>query len=173
LLNAKKRDSQDICFMPRGGTAAFLEKHARNKPLPGNFTDADGRVLGRHKGIAGYTVGQRKGLGLSMPAPMYVTAVCAKSNTVTLGGAESLYSTALLAEKVNFIAAAGLEGDVRVTAKIRSGQPEQAATVRQISNDCIRVDFLRPQRAVTPGQAVVLYDGDCVVCAGTIVKALA
>jgi tRNA-specific 2-thiouridylase len=134
----------------------------------GNIIDEDGRVLGTHRGIIRYTIGQRRGLGVARNSPVYVKAKSAANNTVTLGPEESLYATSLTANDLNMIAYARLERPLRVTVKTRYLQKEQWATVEQTGCDTLRVDFDEPQRAITPGQAVVLYDGDVVVGGGTI-----
>ncbi|MCD7953303.1 MAG: tRNA 2-thiouridine(34) synthase MnmA [Synergistaceae bacterium] len=168
FVNAKKRESQDICFVPDGDYAAFIERYTREPNCPGDFVDGGGRVLGRHRGFVRYTIGQRRGLGLSLREPLYVCAKRAADNTVVLGRSEELFSKSLTASELNLIACDRLVAPTRVKAKVRYKQREQWATVEQTAEDRIRVDFDEPQRAVTPGQAVVLYDGDCVVGGGTI-----
>lgn len=166
--NANKRDSQDICFVPDGDYASFICRHTGKAFPPGDFVGTAGQVYGRHKGVIQYTVGQRKGLGLSFPQPMYVCAVDPLQNQVVLGKHEELFASALTAGDVNLISVPALEAPLRVKAKIRYRQPEQPATVVQTGPDEIRVVFDEPQRAITKGQAVVLYDGDTVVGGGTI-----
>ena len=168
LVNAKKKDSQDICFAPDGDYARFIEQYTGIQSQEGVFKDKQGNTLGRHKGVIHYTVGQRKGLGLSAGEPLYVCEVCAQSNTIFVGSQEQLYAKALTARDINLIATNRLEGPVRVSAKIRYNQTEQPASVWQLDEDAIRVEFAQPQRAITKGQAVVLYDGDVVVGGGTI-----
>jgi tRNA-specific 2-thiouridylase len=166
FVNAKKHESQDVCFVTEGNYGDFIERH-RGKPCPpGNFIDAEGSVLGRHKGLIRYTVGQRKGLGLSFPHPMYVCGKNLRDNTVTLGDEELLYSKVLFAEDLNWIVPPSPV--LRVKAKTRYRQPEQEATV-WVQGGRMRVEFDAPQRAIAAGQAVVLYDGDAVVGGGTIV----
>jgi tRNA-specific 2-thiouridylase len=166
FINAKKHESQDVCFVTEGNYADFIEHH-RGKSCPsGNFIDAEGSVLGRHKGLIRYTVGQRKGLGLSFPRPMYVCGKNLRDNTVILGDEKCLYSRVLFADDLNWIVPPS--PIFRVRAKTRYRQPEQEATVR-VEGDRIRVEFDEPQRAIATGQAVVLYDGDAVVGGGTIV----
>jgi tRNA-specific 2-thiouridylase len=165
FVNAEKHESQDVCFVTGGDYADFIEHHRGGRCPPGNFIDAEGNVLGRHKGLIRYTVGQRKGLGLSFPRPMYVCGKNVRDNTVTLGGQELLYSKALFAEDLNWILPPSPL--LRVKAKTRYRQPEQEATVR-VEGGRMRVEFDVPQRAVAAGQAVVLYDGDVVVGGGTI-----
>jgi tRNA-specific 2-thiouridylase len=166
--NAAKPDSQDICFIPGGDYAGFIGRYTGHVPECGNFTDTGGNVLGRHRGIIHYTVGQRKGLGLSAPEPWYVCRICPDDNTVVLGKAGDVYTKALTARGINLIAADQIDGALRVHARIRYSQPEQPATVLQTGPDTIRVEFDAPQRAAAKGQAVVLYDGDTVIGGGTI-----
>lgn len=167
FVNADRGDSQDICFIPDGDYAGFIRSHSGKEPAPGNFVGTNGEVYGRHKGIIHYTVGQRKGLGLSFPQPMYVGGIDAGRNEVLLCRHEELFSTELTADQINFIAYE-IDGPVRVKAKIRYHHTEQPATVTRTGQDSISVVFDEPQRAVTKGQAVVLYDGDAVVGGGII-----
>lgn len=168
LTNADKADSQDICFVPDGDYMAFLERYGGVKPLSGDFVDEAGCILGRHKGLERYTIGQRKGLGVSADAPLYVLRKDLPANTVVLGPDSALYTRELTAERVNWISIPGLTGTMAVTAKTRYSQREAAAIVEAIVDDRIRVIFEEPQRAITAGQAVVLYDGEKVVGGGTI-----
>ena len=168
FVNAEKHDSQDICFVPDGDYAAFITRYSGKIFPEGNFVDRSGKVLGRHKGIVHYTVGQRKGLGLALPEPLYVCRICPEENTVVLGRNEDLFTTDLTAHGINLISVPDLSVPMRVKAKIRYRQPEQWATVMQTGKDELHVVFDEPQRAITPGQAVVLYDGDTVVGGGTI-----
>lgn len=170
LANAQQADSQDICFIPEGDYTAFLRRHGGVELIPGDFVDRDGRVLGRHKGLPCYTTGQRKGLGVSAEAPLYVLEKNAAGNTVTLGPDSALYTRDLTAEKMNWISIPSLDGPMAVTAKTRHSQREAAALAEPLPDGLLRVVFQEPQRAVTPGQAVVLYDGKSVVGGGTIVK---
>ena len=168
FLNAKKRDSQDICFVVNGSYADFIESYPKRALLPGDFVDRCGNVLGRHRGIARYTVGQRRGLGISFGEALYVCKTDSASNTVTLGREEELYSKTLTADNINLIACESIERPMRLSAKIRYGQKERSATVVQTGADELTVTFDEPQRAVCAGQALVLYDGDTVVGGGTI-----
>ena len=170
LANAQQADSQDICFIPEGDYTAFLRRHGGVELIPGDFVDRDGRVLGRHKGLPCYTTGQRKGLGVSAEAPLYVLEKNAAGNTVTLGPDSALYTRDLTAEKMNWISIPSLDGPMAVTAKTRHSQREAAALAEPLPEGRVRVVFQEPQRAVTPGQAVVLYDGRSVVGGGTILK---
>lgn len=168
LINARKPDSQDICFVPDGDYAKFIE-FSLNKPAePGNFTDICGNVLGKHKGIIHYTIGQRKGLGITFGKPKFVVAKDAKSNTVTLGDNENLFSDTLTACDLNFISIDALKSRMRVKIKARYKQPEVDGYIEPLENGEVRVVFDKPIRAVSPGQAVVFYDGDYVVGGGTI-----
>ena len=168
FVNARKHDSQDICFVQDGNYSGFIEQHTGKKYPEGNFIDTSGNILGRHRGIIHYTVGQRKGLGLAFAAPMYVCAVNAEDNTVTLGRNDELFSKKLIAKDINLISRASIYEPLRVKAKIRYRQSEQWATAVQLDGDTLEVEFDEPQRAITRGQAVVLYDGDTVVGGGTI-----
>ena len=173
FVNARKRDSQDICFVPDGDYGAFLQRYTGKTYPEGDFLNLQGQVIGHHRGAACYTLGQRKGLGLAMGAPVYVCAKDMQRNTVTVGPGEALFSPALRAGDWNWYPFPTLTAPIRVTVKTRHSQLEQAATVYPEENGFARVEFDVPQRAVTPGQAVVLYDGDMVVGGGTITEALA
>jgi tRNA-specific 2-thiouridylase len=169
LINAAKGDSQDICFVPDGDYGGFIERRTGKTYPPGDIIDREGTVLGRHRGLIRYTIGQRRGLGVAANVPIYVAAKSVAHNTVTLGPDSSLYGTSLVARDINLIACERIERPLRVTVKTRYLQTEEPATVEQTGDDSLRVDFDRPQRAITPGQAAVLYDGDMVVGGGTIV----
>lgn len=168
FFNAHKKESQDICFVPDGDYAAFIRETTGRADEPGKFVDESGRVIGGHKGLIHYTIGQRRGLGLSLREPLYVRAKNAADNTVALCPESGLYSKTLTASRANFITAEKLNRPARVRAKIRYRAPERPATVEQLSEDKIRIEFDEPQRAITPGQSVVLYDGDYVVGGGVI-----
>lgn len=168
--NAKKHDSQDICFVPNGRYTEFIEGYTGKHYPPGDFIDASGHVLGRHGGIIRYTIGQRKGLGIPASAPLYVTKIDPADNTVTLGHNDELYFRTLTATDLNLIAVDQIDRPMRVKAKIRYRQSEQWATVTQIDADTAEARFDEPQRAMTKGQAIVFYDGDIVVGGGTIWK---
>ncbi len=170
FVNAHKQDSQDICFVPDGDYAAFIERYTGTPLVAGDFVDQTGRVLGRHRGVVCYTIGQRKGLGLSLPAPLYVCRKSVADNTVVLGPSEQLFTRELDADRVNWIAFdAPPATPIRVKAKVRYKQAEQWATVTATGDATMHVVFDEPQRAIAAGQAVVLYDGDAVVGGGTIV----
>ena len=168
FYNAKKRDSQDICFVPDGDYVSFIQKYTGRKYESGNFIDVSGKVIGSHKGIIKYTIGQRKGLGVSFNKPLYVCSKCVENNTVTLSEEKYLYSDELEACDINLIACDKIEGEIKVKAKIRYNQEEQPATVRQTGKDRLCIKFDEPQRAIAKGQAVVLYDNDTVIGGGTI-----
>ena len=172
FINAKKRDSQDICFVPDGDYMAFMARYTGKCYEGGDYLDLSGKVVGRHKGAVAYTLGQRKGLGLAMGAPVYVCGKDMATNTVTVGPNEALFHTSLRASDWNWIAIENLTEPIRVMAKARSRMTEQPATVYPEGNGFARVEFDEPQRAITPGQAVVLYDGDTVVGGGTITEVL-
>ncbi len=168
FVNARKRDSQDICFVPDGDYASFIEKYTKESFPCGDFVDLDGNVLGEHKGIIRYTVGQRKGLGIALGKPAFVCSKNVESNTVVLGNNEDLFTSELTAHDVNLIACDGVDTPMRVGAKVRYNQKEQPATVIGMNDGGVRVIFDEPQRAVSKGQSVVFYDGDIVVGGGII-----
>ena len=172
FINARKHDSQDICFVPDGDYAAFMERYTGKAYQPGDFLDLNGNVVGKHQGAVRYTLGQRKGLGLAMGAPVYVCAKDMEKHTVTVGPNEALYSTNLISEDWNWFPFPALTEPLHITAKARYNQPPQPATVYPEADGAARVVFDAPQRALTPGQAVVLYDGDMVVGGGTITKVI-
>ena len=171
FVTARKRDSQDICFVPDGDYVAFMERYTGKQYPAGDYLDREGNVLGRHRGAVCYTLGQRKGLGIALGAPAYVCGKDMEKNTVTLGPNEALFSSALRANDWNWYPFPALTEPMSVTAKIRHSQFEQAAVVYPEENGFARVEFDTPQRAVTPGQAVVLYRDDLVVGGGTITEA--
>ena len=168
LPNAQKGESQDICFVPDGDYASFIESHLGRTFPAGDFVTRDGVVLGRHRGMIRYTIGQRRGLGLALPAPLYVCEKDLANNRVVLCSNEELYSKTLTARDVNLITVDRIDRPMRVQAKVRYSQAAQPATVEQLDESHIRVVFDEGQRAITKGQAVVLYDGDYVVGGGTI-----
>ena len=168
LINAKKRDSQDICFIPDGDYAAFIKRSLGKTYPKGNFIATDGRVLGEHQGIIHYTVGQRKGLGIALGKPAFVKSIDPQNNTVTLCDNEELFSKEVTAKNINLISVDSIREPMRVKAKIRYRHEAQWATATQTDADTLEVIFDEPQRAVTKGQALVLYDGDTVVGGGEI-----
>lgn len=164
---AAKKDSQDICFVPDGDYAAFIERHTGEKSIPGSFVDSDGKVLGQHKGILHYTVGQRKGLGIAFGEPRFVLRINPRENTVALGTKEELMVRQAYVSGVNYMACDALSGELRVTGKLRYSQREASCTIRP-QKDGILAEFDEPQRAATPGQAAVFYDNGCILCGGVI-----
>lgn len=168
LINAKKPDSQDICFVKNGDYADFLVNKMGVKQQKGSFVDVLGKNIGQHKGIIHYTIGQRKNLGIAIGKPAYVVSKNKENNTVTIGSEKDLYTKKLVATDVNLIAINELDTSIKVTAKTRYSQKEAKATLHPVSQDEILLEFEDDQRAVTPGQAVVFYDGDIVVGGATI-----
>ena len=168
LTNANKKESQDICFVPDGDYAAFIKRETGIAFPKGEFVTEDGRVLGTHKGIIHYTVGQRRGLGLALPAPLYVKGKDTKTNRVILCPSDGLFSNELTAHSVNWIAFDDLDSPIRLEAKIRYGARQTPCTVIPQGEGPVRVVFDEPQRAVSPGQSVVFYDGDLTVGGGII-----
>lgn len=168
FINAKKRDSQDICFVPDGNYSAFIEKYTGKKYPNGNFISKDGNVLGEHSGIIKYTIGQRKGLGVAFGTPVYVCSKNVQDNTVTLGSNDDLMSTKLYADNFNWIIEKPIDR-IECFAKTRYNMKEQSCTA-WIEGDRVAVEFSEPVRAVTIGQAVVLYKGDYVLGGGTITE---
>jgi tRNA-uridine 2-sulfurtransferase len=166
LAVAEKHDSQEICFVAPGEHADFVQKRAG---IPsGAVRDHAGRVLARHEGVHRFTIGQRKGLGVSSPIPLYVLGIDAESATVTVGPREALERTTLSASRVNWISGDTPPGAIRAHARIRYRHREAAATITPLPDAHVAVTFDEPQSAITPGQAVVFYDGDCVVGGGWI-----
>ncbi len=169
FVNANKPDSQDICFIKDGKYGEFIEEYSGFKSTPGEFVDKSGNVLGKHKGIINYTIGQRKGLGLSLKSSMFVCEKDILNNRVVLGYSDDLMSDTLVATDVNFIPFDKPEDNLKVTAKTRYKQKEEPATLTMLDNGDVLVKFDKPQRAITKGQAVVFYNGDIVVGGGTII----
>lgn len=168
LVNANRRDSQEICFVEDNDYVKFIEEKYGYKSKKGNFVDLSGNVLGQHNGIINYTVGQRKGLEIAFQKRKYVLNVEADKNEVVLGDNEDLFKDSLICREVNFISIDKLLNPLEVTAKIRYSAKPEKATLIPIDKDSIKVVFDEPQRAITPGQSVVFYDGDIVVGGGTI-----
>ena len=172
LITAHKRDSQDICFIPDGDYVSFLRRFTGKTYPAGDYLDLSGKVIGTHSGSVCYTVGQRRGLGIALGQPAYVIRKDAVHNTVTLGPNEALLSPGLLADHMNWILPYEKDTPIPCSGKIRHSQTEQPATLYpQADGSCIAV-FQEPQRAVSPGQAAVFYQGDTVICGGTIRSAL-
>ena len=170
LPNAGRPESQEICFVPDGDYRGFLRRRQPDLFRGGAIVDRVGTTLGRHDGIANFTVGQRKGLGLSGDRPLYVIDLDAETNTVRVGEAADLDRVRLIARDVNFIAEPPPTGEMMVEARIRHGHRPAPATVRMVARDVAEVTFAQPQRAITPGQSVVWYRGDCVVGGGVIAR---
>lgn len=166
---AHKPDSQDICFVPDGDYASYIEGSTMEGSTPGNFVTSDGTVVGTHKGIIHYTVGQRKGLGLSLGHPVFVLEIRPKTNEVVVGNNEESLTYTVRADRINFMAEPDLEGEKRLWGKIRYNHKGAWCTARRTGEDEILCTFDEPVRAVTPGQALVLYDEDCVFGGGTII----
>ena len=167
FVNANKKESQDICFVPDGDYAEVIKKRTGKEYEPGDFVDLSGKVLGRHKGIIHYTIGQRKGLGIAFGEPRYVAKIDVDRNEVVLATNEDLFSGTVEVIEANWLVKPKTE-PFRCNAKIRYRQKEQHATVTPTGPDCFTIEFDEPQRAVTPGQAAVLYDGDIVLGGGII-----
>jgi len=168
FVNAEKRESQDLCFVPDGDYARFIEQYMGQSCPAGDFVDKTGKILGKHKGLIRYTIGQRKGLGIAAPTPYYVCEHNVKENTVILGSEDDLRVQTLTATGINFIAVDYLDSSIRAIVKVRYRQKGDWATINQIDSDTLRVVFDEPQKAVAKGQAAVLYDGDYVIGGGTI-----
>ncbi len=166
---AGKPDSQDICFVPDGDYVSFIERTTGKRAVPGNFVTPDGLVLGQHKGIIHYTVGQRKGLGIALGYPVFVLEVRPETNEVVLGSNEESLSPYVRANQLNFMSVPDLEGEKRVWAKIRYNHKGAWCMVKKTGEDEILCEFEEPQRAAAPGQAVVLYDGEYVLGGGIII----
>ncbi|MBP1756199.1 MAG: hypothetical protein H6Q59_2597 [Firmicutes bacterium] len=184
---ANKPDSQEICFVPDNDYAGFIANYLEEKRqkrsdvstdgdkqfqgmLPGNYVNTAGEIIGKHRGLIHYTVGQRKGLGIAMGQPAFVVELRPESNEVVIGGANEVFSDRLIANRLNFMAIEDLDGEMVVDAKIRYSHKGARATIKRTGPDEILCIFEEPQRAITPGQAVVFYDGDYVVGGGTIIK---
>ena len=170
FLNAKKHDSQDICFVPDGDYAAFIQEYTGKTYAPGPVYDVDGNKLGTHRGIIHYTIGQRKGLGLALGKPMYVKATDAEKNTVTLATNDHLFSSKVYAEHLNWIAGDVPSEPKTVVARVRYHGKDQPATLHFLGNGNILADFQVAQRAVTPGQAIVFYQGDQMLGGAEIIR---
>lgn len=168
---AAKPDSQDICFVPDNDYAAVVRREARADkiPAPGQFVTAAGEILGQHKGIIHYTVGQRKGLNLAMGHPVFVTEIRPETNEVVIGEAQDVYSDSLVCDDLNFMAVEDIAEPLEVTAKIRYSHAGEACVIEKMQNGQVRCSFKKPVRAVTPGQAVVFYQNDYVLGGGTII----
>ena len=166
---ANKPDSQEICFVPDDDYASFIEREAQGRvPGPGNFVTADGKVLGRHKGITHYTIGQRRGLELPMGKRVFVTAIRPESNEVVIGDNEDIFTDKVICDRVNYMSVEDITEPVRVLAKIRYNHRGDYCTLEKQKDGKVLCNFETPVRAATPGQAVVFYDGEHVLGGGTI-----
>ena len=172
LIVAEKPDSQEICFVPDQDYAGFIERYTEKKLPKGHFVDRQGQVLGTHKGIIHYTIGQRKGLNLAAGRPVFVTEIRSETNEVVIGEAEDVFTRGLVFDQVNCMGAEDLGQTGIVTGKIRYGHQGTPCRITDLGNGRMECRFLEPVRAVTPGQAVVFYDGDSVLGGGTIVDRL-
>ena len=170
LLVANKKDSQEICFIPDDDYGRYLRESGVTLPKPGSFVDKSGKVLGTHKGIHQYTIGQRKGLGISAEKPLYVCDIDVDNNLVVLGSNDDVFGDSLLCNTINYMGTDKFCDGQIVSAKIRYGSREEKCKLTNVSEDVIRCDFVNPVRAITPGQAVVFYDGDAVLGGGIILK---
>lgn len=168
LSVSDKLESQEICFIPGNDYRSLLEQLMPERLKPGFIVDREGRRLGTHKGIAYYTIGQRRGLGIAHPRPLYVIGLNVDRNTVIVGTSEQLWNDELVAEKMNWISIEKIRGPIRANARIRYKHKESPATISPLERNTVRVRFDKPQRAITPGQSVVFYDGDVVLGGGII-----
>lgn len=168
LMVAHKPDSQDICFIPDNDYAGFIEKNGSLSCVPGNFVDTLGNVLGTHKGIYHYTVGQRKGLNLSMGHPVFVKEIRPDTNEVVISDNEEIFTDRLIADHMNYMSIGDIDNEIRVFAKIRYNHQGAWATLKKLPDGKVECIFDEPVRAVTPGQAVVFYDGEYVMGGATI-----
>jgi len=167
LINASKPDSQDICFAPDNNYTKFIEEYTGNKSLVGDFADVEGNIVGKHNGLIHYTIGQRTKLS-GLKEPMYIRSMCSATNRITICTNEELYALTVTADNINFIPFDAVQNTVKVEAKLRYHHKPAKAELIQTDSDKIEVRFFEPQRAVTPGQSIVLYDGDYVIGGGRI-----
>ena len=168
LPTAHKKDSQEICFVDDNDYAGFIDGYGQGKVPEGNFVDKDGKVLGRHKGITRYTIGQRKGLNIALGKPVFVQKICPETNEVVLGSNEDLFTTTVRANRLNFMAVEDIPEEIGALGKIRYNHRGDTCKVKRIGEDLLECHFDTPVRAVTPGQALVLYQGEYVLGGGTI-----
>lgn len=169
IMVAHKPDSMEICFVPDNDYAGYIQRETGYNSVPGNFVDLEGNVIGKHNGIIHYTVGQRKGLGLAMGHPVFVAAIRPETNEVVIGDDKDVYSGKLYANKLNFMSIEKLTEPMHVLGKIRYSHAGAGCTIRMVDDDLLECVFDEPQRAITPGQALVLYDGDNVLGGGVII----
>lgn len=169
FVNANKPDSQDICFVPDGDYASFIENYSDFVSKKGDYLDINGNKIGEHKGVIHYTIGQRKGLGIALGKPAFVIEKNAKNNTVVIGDEEHIFHKKVWVNNVNFIPFDTLQEPMKVKAKLRYRHLEQEAVIKPLDNGVVLIEFSEPQRAASIGQAAVFYDGDTVVGGGTII----
>jgi len=169
LINANKPDSQDICFVPDGDYVSALKRFSGKEYAPGDFVDMEGNVLGRHKGIVAYTIGQRKGLGIAADRPLYVCKLDVENNRVILGDNEDLFDKNVDVRDINWISGHAPSEPISCKVKIRYRMKEQDAILYPQENNCAHIEFVEPQRAKTAGQAAVFYQGDVVLGGGVII----
>lgn len=170
---ANKPDSQEICFIPDDDYGSYIENNTDTKIIPGDFVDTKGNILGKHKGIIHYTVGQRRGLGIQSPKPLYVVKIDPKANQVIVGGNKEVFQDTAYVINLNFMAIEKLNGKMEFQAKVRYSQKTALCTVEMKDKDTMICRFHKPQRAITPGQALVLYDkdkGEKLVAGGKIIS---
>jgi tRNA-specific 2-thiouridylase len=168
LSVSEKPESMEICFVPDNDYGSFLRDNYKGKFKSGPILNISGKTIGTHGGITNYTIGQRKGIGIAQKKPIYVLKINAKENSITVGEEKHLYSRKLTGRDINFVSTDKLKKPMPVTVKIRSMMPPQPAVIKSSKNDKILVEFKKPQRAITPGQAVVFYDRDKVLGGATI-----
>lgn len=164
----RKKDSQEICFIPDNNHGGFLEKFSGREVVPGNFVDKDGNILGKHKGIVYYTIGQRKGLGIALGKPVFVIDIRPETNEVVIGDECEIFKRTLIAKRINLIPFDKVEGELEVEAKVRYSARPAKAKLTQLDEDHIKLVFDEPQRAITKGQSVVVYQGNLVVGGGIV-----
>lgn len=168
---AHKSDSQDICFVPDHDYAGFIARETGRKPVPGNFVLEDGTVIGEHKGLIHYTIGQRKGLGITAETPLFVKELRSETNEVVICKSEDLFTKTCIIDDVNYMAVDKIEGPVNTFGKVRYSHRGADCVIEPMSDEKVKATFNEPQRAMTPGQAAVFYEGDHVLCGGRIIKA--
>lgn len=164
----RKKDSQEICFIPDNNHGNYISRFSGREVVPGNFVDSTGKILGKHKGIVYYTIGQRKGLGIALGKPVFVTNIIPERNEVVLGEESEIFNTTLIAKNINLIPMDKIEGEIKVEAKVRYSAKPAPAKLTQLDENNIKLEFETPQRAITKGQSVVCYQGDLVVGGGII-----
>ena len=165
---AEKPDSMEICFIPDKDYAHYIETHTESVPPAGNYVNRDGKILGRHKGIIHYTIGQRKGLNLAMGHPVFVTEIRPDTNEVVIGEGEDLFASQLVCDHLNPMSVPEFQAGTEIWAKIRYNHKGAPAIIKEVREDTLLVEFKEPQRAITPGQAVVFYEKDHVLGGGMI-----